>query len=369
MGRTFPSFRFEGSHLEVGQQYGEACRDLIHQHRDLALARLEDTLSISADEALARTLWDRPWVQKYAPFFDDEITGMAEGSGITLAEAWLLQLRAEVGVVTQRGLEAEPGDECTSFAVQPEAASDGIGMVGQNADLPPFYREVGIVAEMVFDDMPSILMLLPAGQVSYLGINDRGLGVGANFLTCDGWRTGFPRYFFSRLALTHDTVDDAIAAIEGLHRASSRNLIMLDGQGTAADLETTPASTARIEPRDGVLAHANHFSAPDLFVEERAKLENLVNSRQREETMWSLLERHRDDLNPQTMQAILRDRSGEPDCLCRYASDHPDWDTMTFASLIAQPTEGRMWLAVGPPSENEYVEYAFQNVIAPEPIA
>jgi isopenicillin-N N-acyltransferase like protein len=361
MGDIFPFHRFSGSHHQVGQQYGEACRDLIHAHRDLALERLRSKLHTSADEALSRTLWYRPWVQKYAPFFDEEITGMAEGAGITLAEAWLLQLRAEVGVVTESGLDAEPGDECTSFAVQPEATSDGIGMVGQNADLPPFYREIGVVAEMVFDDMPSVLMLLPAGQVSYLGINDRGLGVGANFLTCDGWRVGFPRYFFSRLALTRETVDDAFAAIQNLRRASSRNLIMLDGQGTAADLETTPAGTARIDPRDGLLAHANHFSAPELFDEERAKPANLANSRQREATMWRLLQEHRGNLSPQTMQTILRDRTGEPDCLCRFPEDHADWDTMTFASIISQPTEGRMWVAVGPPSENDYIEYAFTS--------
>jgi hypothetical protein len=34
---------------------------------------------------------------------------------------------------------------------------------------------------------------------------------------------------------------------------------------------------------------------------------------------------------------------------------------MTFASLIAQPTEGRMWVAVGPPHDHEYVEYAFSR--------
>lgn len=361
MPDAFPFYRFEGSHREVGQQYGEACRDLIHAHRDLALNRLREKLHTTPDEALSRTLWYRPWVQKYAPFFDDEITGMAEGSGISLAEAWLLQLRAEVSVVTEKGLDAEPGDECTSYAVQPEATADGIGIVGQNADLPPFYRDIGVVAEMVFDDMPSILMLLPAGQVSYLGINDRGLGVGANFLTCDGWRVGFPRYLFSRLALTKDNVDDAFDAIRSLRRASSRNLIMLDRHGTAADLETTPAGTARIDPRDGILSHANHFAAPEMAHEERAKPVNLANSRQREATMWRLLEEKRGQLTPDTMRDILRDRSGEPDCLCRQPDDHPDWDTMTFASIIAQPTEGRMWVAPGPPSEHDYTEYAFSR--------
>src|SRR5699024_428520 len=107
---------------------------------------------------------------------------------------------------------------CTSYAVQPEATADGIGVIGQNADLPDFYSQIGVVVEMVFDDMPSVLMLTPAGQVSYLGINDQGLGVCANYVTCDGWRVGFPRYLLSRLALTHESVDDAIAAVRSVPR-------------------------------------------------------------------------------------------------------------------------------------------------------
>lgn len=359
MAATFPFHRFQGSHREVGRQYGESCAALIHQHRDLALNRLQATLGIPAEVALARAMTYRDAVRKDAAFFDDEIVGMAEGSGLTLPEAYLLQLRAEVGIVTESGLAEEPGDECTSFAIQPEATSDGVAMVGQNADLPAFYRTIGVMAEMVFDDMPSILMLMPAGQMSYLGINDRGVGVSANFVTCDGWRVGFPRYFLSRLALTQESVDGAVEAIRGVTRASSRNLIMVDGHGVAADIETTPTRDVRIEPRDGVLAHANHYASPDLADEERSKPKNQANSRQREETMWRLLEDRRGDLNPDMMQEILRDRGAYPDCLCRLPDDNPASDTMTFASIIAQPTERQMWVAVGPPNEHEYRHYAF----------
>lgn len=359
MPQSFPFFRFQGSHYDVGRQYGEACAGLIHKHRDMALARLHDKLRISREEALARTLAYRPFVQRYAAFFDEEIQGMAEGSGLSLDEAYLLQLRAEIGVVTETGLAEEPGDECTSYAVLPEATDDGNAMIGQNADLPDFYREVGIVAEMQFDDMPSILMLLPAGQVSYIGINDRGMGVFANFLTCDGWRVGFPRYLFSRLALTKDTVDEAIAALRDVERASSRNLIMIDANGGAVDFETTPTRDARLEPAHGLIAHANHYAAGELAGEERSKPKNLANSRNRHETMRRLLDEHHGQLNPATMQTILRDRDGFPDCLCRMEADNPDADTITFASVIAQPAEGHMWVAVGPPNENEYNRYAF----------
>lgn len=354
-GRTFPKFHFTGSHRQIGEQFGEACSEYIHRHLDKALTRLDQRSSLSRETALDLAMAYRPWVQRYAPFFDDEIQGVARGAGLSLPEAYLLQLRAEVAT------PVDPDDtaECTTFAVQPEATSNGVGLVGQNADLPAFYGEIAIVAEIVPDDGPKVLMLMPAGQVSYIGINDRGLGVFANFVTCDGWRRGFPRYFLSRLALTHDTVDEAIEAVRSVRRASSRNLIMLDGRGVAADLETTASRDARLDPVDGILAHANHYVADDLVAEERSTEEYVSNSRARMTQMQALLNERRGALNADEMESVMRDRTCYPDAICRMHDDKQGSDVITFASVIAEPSEGRMRVAVGPPNENPYVQHAF----------
>ncbi|MFT4039651.1 MAG: C45 family autoproteolytic acyltransferase/hydrolase [Thermomicrobiales bacterium] len=261
----------------------------------------------------------------------------------------------------QTPVAGETGDECTTFAVLAEATANGTPLVGQNADLPAFYREISIVMEIVPDDMPSVLMLSPAGQVSYIGINDQGVGVFANFLTCDGWRAGFPRYLFSRLALSHTSVEAAIAAIRALPRASSRNLIMLDRHGTAADLETTPTRDARLDPVDGLLAHANHYVAEALLDEERSPARQIANSQVRLARMHALLAERRGSLDAGAMQEILRDRACYPDTLCRQPGDDPESDIMTFASVIADPSRGRMWVAVGPPDGHPYQQYAFSQ--------
>lgn len=355
-GRVFPRYRFAGSHRAIGRQFGEACAESIRRHLDLAVSRLAQRAQIPAEVAFERALAYRPHVLRHAPFFDEEIQGIAEGAGLSLGQAYLLQLRAELAVVKPA---EEAGDECTSFAVQPEATADGIGLAGQNADLPAFYGEIAVVVEIVPDDMPSVLMLTPAGQVSYIGMNDRGLACFANFLTCDGWRVGFPRYLLSRLALTQESVDDAIAAIRGVHRASSRNLIMLDGHGTAADLETTPIRDARLDPADGILAHANHYTAPSLLAEERSPAKYVRNSTERQRRMTELLRARRGSLDASTMQEILRDRACAPDALCRIPEDDPDSETITFASVIAEPSAGRLSIAVGPPHQHPYQTHAF----------
>ena len=361
---AFPGFRFSGTHREIGRAFGEACAADARHHRDLALDRLQRRSGLAPERALAAALAYRPFVVEHAPFLDEEVQGVAEGAGLSLAEAYLLQLRAELAVVTPKGREAEHSDECTTFAVLPEATSDGAPLVGQNADLPAFYREISVVVEFVPDDGPAVLMLTPAGQVSYIGINDRGLGVFANYLTCDGWRVGFPRYLLSRLALTRETVDEAIAAVRGVPRASSRNLIMLDAAGVAADLETTPTRDARLDPEDGLLAHSNHYVASRLLAEERSPQRWVANSRVRLDTMTALLARQRGVLNAEVMQTILRDRTCHPDGLCRMPGDD-ETDVITFASVIAEPTRGRLWVAVGPPNEHPYQPHAFARAPVP----
>lgn len=360
--RTFPFYRLSGTHREIGQQFGEATAEIVRQHRDLAMARLGTRSGISPQEALAAAMRYRPYVMAHAPFLDEEIQGVAEGAGLSLPEAYLLQLRAELASTPQHPTAGESGDECTTYAILPEATSDGSPLVGQNADLPAFYAEIGVVVEIVSDDAPSVLMLTPAGQVSYIGINESGLGVFANFLTCDGWRLGFPRYLFSRLALTYETVDAAMEAVSALPRASSRNLIMLDTRSrTAADLETTPTRTARLDADQGLLAHANHYVSAALADEERSPAKQVANSRIRQERMETLLRERRGRLDAGAMQEILRDRACHPDNLCREPGDDADSDVMTFASVIAEPARGAMWIAVGPPNQHPYRRYTFSG--------
>jgi len=365
----FPFVRLSGSHRQIGRQFGAAVQPLIRHHLDQALARLGSGNRLSRADALAAAMRYRPYVQAYALFLDEEIVGVAEGAGLALDEAYLLQLRAEAATPTTAGpapLLAGPHDgpdECTTFAALGAITASGETIVGHNADLPALYREVGVMLEIVPNDSPAMLMLTPAGQVSYIGMNDRGLNVTANYLTCDGWRVGFPRYLLSRIALQHDTVDAAIAAIRAIPRASSRNMLLVDAHGDAADLEMTTIRDACIEPTDGVLAHSNHYTAASLASEERAGTEYVANSTARLNRIRELALEHRGRLDVAAAQAILRDRACFPDTLCRMPGDWDGRDVLTFASLVAVPARRELWVAVGPPNEHEYRRHSFGSLV------
>jgi isopenicillin-N N-acyltransferase-like protein len=355
----FPSFTFRGTQREIGRQFGEACQGLIRRHLDLAMDRLGRRQDLTANEALSRTEPFRAYVERDARFLAEEIHGLSEGAGITRAEAYLLQLRAELDHHSVPDPDASA--ECTTFVALAENTTDGIGIIGQNADLPEFYSELGVVVELRPEGAPSVLMLTPAGQVSYVGINDRGLGVFANYLICDGWREGFPRYLYSRMALRHDNVNDGLASVRRLHRASSRNLIMLDAHGNGTDFENTPTRDGCLSPEGGLLAHSNHYITPALQEEERSSGVGLENSRVRLERITSLLERGKGRLDIQAAMTIFRDREMLPHCICRLPGDLADSDVITFASVIAEPSEGRMWVAKGPPNQHAYRLHTFSS--------
>ncbi|RBP84525.1 acyl-CoA:6-aminopenicillanic acid acyl transferase [Cytobacillus firmus] len=360
--KSFPFYHFQGTHRQIGQQHGEACRELIHKNLEMATERLRRKYNVpTREEVIEAALKYHSYVQKYAPQFDEEIQGLAEGAGISLGESYLLQVRAELNKIFQTNQT-----ECTTFAVASEVTADGSPLIGQNADLPAFYGELSVVIESIPDQGPATMMLTPAGQISFIGINDAGVGAFGNFVTCDGWRVGFPRYFLTKLALTCSTVAEAVNLVDSVYRASSRNLLMLDKQGGIADVETIPSKISLIEAKNGILAHSNHFVSPQLLDEERLTGIELENSRVRIARMEEMLDANRGKLNAEVMQDILRDRGSFPHCLCQIEGDEgmqapgeKATDIITFASVIAEPAKGHLWIAIGPPDQYEYKKYSF----------
>jgi isopenicillin-N N-acyltransferase like protein len=237
-----------GSGFAAGALYGEACRDVIREHLDHALGRLDRGKGIGMDEAFGRAGAYRAVTAAEHPDLAAEIDGVAHGANLACAEAaWALQLRAEL----QRPVERAKEHECTSFAVVGDATADGATIAGQNADLPSFYSRLLVLLCRTIPGQGRMTTLTPAGQIGYHGMNEHGVAVFANFLHTDGWRVGVPRYLLTRIALAERTREAAVAAVTRTLRASPRNLLIADPSG-ATDLETTPTEVARIEPTGGV---------------------------------------------------------------------------------------------------------------------
>jgi isopenicillin-N N-acyltransferase like protein len=347
---TFPHHRLHGTHREVGGQHGEALRALIRAHLELIYTQGAQRSRLAPETARRWALAFGPVIRDAAPHFMEEIEGLAAGAGIELAEALLLQVRQEVAHVARFGTVDL---ECTSFAVSGPYTRTGGTFAGQNADLAGGIEAFSAVLTFAVGGKPAVTMLVPAGQISYLGMSSEGLSADANFLRSGGWRTGFPRYLLTRLALEQPTLKGAVDAVLTPRRASSRNLLLADRAGAMVDIETT-AQEHGLAWGDGGLVHANHHVVPGMACHETATPDELHNSTCRQERIAALMEAHRGRLDATTLKTVLRDHGNRPHSICAHPGERISY---SFASIISDLEAGCMEVAVGPPCEHDYVRY------------
>ncbi len=337
----------------MGRQHGEALRGWIAQHLDLIYSRGMRKSGLTREGALLLAESFVPFVQQYSPGFWEEIEGLAEGANIPVSEAMLLQVRQEVAHIARH---AQQDLECTSFAVAGSYTANGYAYAGQNADLSGPLEEFTAVVNFAVTGKPAVMMVIPAGQISYIGMNSEGISGSGNFLHCTGWRRGYPRYLLTRLGLEQRTVQEAVAAAVTPPRASSRNLLFAGRDGSMANIENTAQEHAVVWG-EGCLVHTNHYLVPHMVQHELSKPHEVRNSCARYDRLVHLLESRRGAVDLAWLQAAYRDHANDPDSICAHRV--PPSDTHTFASMICRLSESRLDVARGPVCENEYATYTF----------
>jgi hypothetical protein len=346
----FPHHRLQGTPREVGRQHGEALRSMIRAHLELIYTQGAQRSNLAPETGRRWALAFGPMIGEAAPHFLEEIEGVAEGAGIERAEALLLQVRQEVAHVARFGAVDL---ECTSFAVSGPYTRAGTTFAGQNADLAGGIEAFSAVLTFAVTGKPAVMMLVPAGQISYLGISSEGLSADANFLRSAGWRTGFPRYLLTRLAIEQPTLKAAVDAALTPRRASSRNLLLADRTGAMVDIETT-AQEHGLAWGNGCLVHANHHVLPGMGGHETATAEERHNSGCRQDRIAALMEEHRGRIDATVLKTVLRDHANRPHSICAHPGERVSY---SFASIVSDLEAGAMEVAVGPPCEHDYVRY------------
>lgn len=354
----YKQYVFEGSPQEVGRQYGETFKKAVREHIELTYELAAHVSGSKPEKVLETTRLFEPYIEKYAPDFMVEIHGISEGAGIKPEEALLPQVRQEVVYFGQYG---GGNNECTSYAIDETYTADGKVYSGQNADLSGDFESVSNVVTFAVDNKPKIMMLVPAGQISYVGINDRGLGINCNFLPCDGWRIGFPRYLISRFLLEAGDIDKAKYRMNSLkERASSRNLLLSNEKGEFINYEMTPDRIAGLET-SGKIVHSNHFLDPAMREFEGSDELEMIDSQWRFKRLNQLIEENKGKITENTIKEMLRDHEMDKEIgkfsICTHASEETD-GYHTFASIINNLTDRTMSITKGNPCKAEYKTYS-----------
>ncbi len=285
----------------------------------------------------------------------DEIRGIGNGAGVDFEDMMVLNTRYE--------LLKFPIQECTTFAVMPEASANHHTYQGMNWDNVGWMKNSSVLLRVDEENGLRYFCMTEAGQLIRHGFNNFGIGLGTNNLlsTADRDELGVPTNFMRRRILTSRTLEEAVESVNATPRAISCNLMVGSACGDAADLEVNPEVRIELKPQGGILTHANHFTV-------HREICRSTGANFRDVRLYSLLERRRGEIDPAYIMECLRDHfKADPsshEAICKHtpkqgesAGMDPAKASVTIASQIYDLTEKKAYICCGNPCENEYEEY------------
>jgi isopenicillin-N N-acyltransferase-like protein len=363
----------QGAPFERGRQYGEQARTQVRQ-------------SISAYQRVFAHYAEWDWekvvghasryenvVEDFAPHIIEEIRGIAEGSGVDFGDILALNVRSEVmfasGAQDNKKLSGALANECSSFAVLPEVTSEGHTLVGQNWDWLLHARDTVVLVHARRDDGPDYVTIVEAGLLAKTGVNSAGVASCTNTLVSylDDGAVGVPYHVMLRRLLDAESITDAVTTVVNADKALSGNFLLGDVDGLAIDMEVNPGGATSVRtlmPRDGVLAHTNHFLSPDLARSD-SRIGTSPSTLFRLDCLESTLRRGAPTLSIRNLQDALSDHRNFPLGVCSHGDDRAsEYERYaTIASVIYDLDAHEVYLAAGAPCGGNFRRYQFDSSV------
>lgn len=194
-----------------------------------------------------------------------------------------------------------------------------------------------------------------------MGVNECGIALVENGLASshDG-RNPYQKPFHVRCreVLDAERFEQASRPVTETARTCSANFVIGAARGHVVDLESSPDHVSRLDAKDGIITHSNHFLATG---HGESLLEKISpNTLYRADRMRALLYPHRGALAFAHMRAAAMDHFGEPYAICRHTDPGQPSEkrTMTVGAVLIDLEARTMHVANGPPCMNDYVAFS-----------
>jgi isopenicillin-N N-acyltransferase-like protein len=379
MAHDPPIIEASGTHREVGRQIGEAARDLIEQGLATYEERFPLLAGFSFEEAVERA---RPYLlpaRDYVPQAVEQLRGLAEGANASFDRLFALNCSEEFtcaadhvwprggtqgaaphGAVAPFTGRVRPAPEhCTSFAVM----AGGRVVSGHNEDWYPedveglVIRKVRLTGVVASGGDCAYLSVGAAYNLPMTGITSHGFTSAANTVYYRDERVGVPNNCLLTAVLEQPDLERARGLIKGSPRARGSNHLLADADGRIWDLETSGEQYAFIDGGD-LFAHTNHYVSSELSPGDATGSEGSPKRRERATELLAAGVQAGTDL-VQLGRAVLSDHANAPFSICSHWDDSdPDEDqSVTTASMVWEPAEGRAHIACGQPCQSVYVTH------------
>lgn len=187
----------------------------------------------------------------WAPDLAEEITALADASGLPPWQLFLLNARTEVLATAPKASGTGRG-ECSAVA--------RAGLGGQtwdwHAELASYWRVVRYTGTTI-----PFVTLTEAGILAKIGMNAAGVGLLFNILghRADRGLEGVPVHAVARRILdSAHTVAEAEAIVRSARLAASSCFTLLDAERVSC-LEASSEGVVQVPAHDGWTVHTNHF--------------------------------------------------------------------------------------------------------------
>lgn len=263
----------------------------------------------------------------------DELEGIAAGAGQDVLELLAINARTEL-----------LAGGCSVLARG--------GWLAQTWDWHPDLAAATVVWTILLPDDRWLTTLTEAGALAKLGISSAGLACGLNFLRCsaDGGVGGTPIHVLLRQLLSCAGAGAARELLLGARTTASSCVTVVSGDAAFA-VELSPGGAQLLAPdADGWLVHTNHFLRPPLAGRDEEPADGTRARRAELARLARAGVPPRDALaaHAPAIQPICRDGDGAAVAWAERRA--------TLAAIWAQPAQGRLAVAAGPPCREPFVD-------------
>lgn len=338
--------------MERGVQYGQQAKGKIQAGIETYRELFARTSGKSWEEIVGYALSYEPVIQDSMPEVLEEAKGIAQGADVTFGELMVLNCRYEITKFPKQK-DPRPPRECTTGAVLPQAARDGKTYLIKNWDYRQSILDNIVLIHIEEEDGTRIMGLAEAGQMLREGFNSHGVGLVNNMIqSCwDSRGVGIPVTFLRRRVLASKSFEEAKEILISSPRSVSNNMLLCHKSGHAVDIEATPKGPFMIEPREGIITHANHIVT-------HPEIDPLPSPKNRDTRLDGLLRRCHGNIDLPFIMECMRDHEYYPHSVCAHVTpETADTDIMTVASIIVDFDTETAHICAGPPCQGEYISY------------
>ncbi len=349
----------EGSPYAMGFAHGKRFHDEIHMFTEERVRLCMDakwtgrSLTREAVLDLAEACVDEHIA--YAPELMDELRGMADATGLSLAELVINNGFTDfIDVVYNCGGTAAPtsraADNCTAFMLPGCRSAAGVGYFGQTWDMHASATPYVILLRGEPDDAPAFLAFTITGCVGMIGMNSAGICVGINNLMAADGQIGVTWVFVVRKILGQTTIEAALECLTEANLAGAHNYMLMDKHGRGYEVEAM-STRQHLRPLQAeTIIHTNHcLIQQNIDIERERPPESQASSRNRLRRAQELLDNPAASLDD--LMALTRDEVA----IC--ARPQPPMHVESCGAAIMCPSSGEFWSVWGPPADGSYERF------------